>query len=75
LERYEEAIEAYEFALAIDENFASAHFNMGNTFMNLEHYTKALDAFRKTIEIEGPSPEVYCCLGAAYENLDNTISD
>jgi tetratricopeptide (TPR) repeat protein len=42
---------------------------MGNSFMNLEQYNKALEEFSKTIEIEGPSPEVYCCMGAAYENL------
>ncbi|NJO04027.1 MAG: tetratricopeptide repeat protein [Bacteroidia bacterium] len=29
LEKYAEAIEAYEYAIAIDETFASAHFNMG----------------------------------------------
>ncbi len=39
--------------------------------MNLEQFTKALDAFKKTIEIEGPSPEVYCSIGAAYENLEH----
>jgi tetratricopeptide (TPR) repeat protein len=38
--------------------------------MNMGEYTKALDSFRKTLEIEGPSPEVYCCLGAAYESLE-----
>ncbi len=69
LERFEEAIEAYEFALAIDENFASARFNMGNSLINMEKYVEALEEFKKTIEIEGPSPEVYCCIGAAYEGL------
>jgi tetratricopeptide (TPR) repeat protein len=68
LEQFEEALEAYEFAIAIDDNFASAHFNMGNTYM--KQYTKALASFQKTIDIEGPSPEVYCCMGAAYENLE-----
>ena len=29
-----------------------------------------MDAFKKTIELEGPSPEVYCCIGAAYESLE-----
>jgi len=38
--------------------------------MNKQEFTKALDAFRKTIDIEGPSPEVYCCMGAAYEGLE-----
>jgi hypothetical protein len=37
--------------------------------MNLEQYSKALEEFSKTIEIEGPSPEVYCCMGAAYETF------
>ncbi|MGC3947230.1 MAG: tetratricopeptide repeat protein [Chryseolinea sp.] len=42
--------------ITIDESFASAYFNTGNTYMNMGQYTKALDTFRKTLEIEGPSP-------------------
>ncbi len=69
LEKFDDAIEAYGYALAIDDTFASAHFNMGNSLMNLEKYKEALEEFNKTVEIEGPSPEVYCCIGAAYENM------
>jgi len=78
LEKFEEAIDAYGYALAIDaygyalaidDSFASAHFNLGNSLMNVEKFKDALEEFNKTIEIEGPSPEVYCCIGAAYENM------
>ena len=49
LEKYQEALQAYDYAITIDESFASAYFNTGNTYMNMGEYTKALDSFRKTV--------------------------
>ena len=68
LENFEEAITSYEFA--IDERFASAYFNLGNTYMSISEFTKALDAYKKTLDIEGPTSETACCIGVAYEKLE-----
>jgi tetratricopeptide (TPR) repeat protein len=37
--------------------------------MNLMRFDKALQAYTKTLEIEGPSSETYCHLAASYEKL------
>ena len=55
--------------MAIDETFSSAHFNMGNTYMNLEKYDKAIASYLLTLEYEGPGPELYCHMGASYEKM------
>jgi tetratricopeptide (TPR) repeat protein len=35
--------------------------------MNLEKYDKAIASYLLTLEYEGPSPDLYCHIGAAYE--------
>ncbi|MBV6645413.1 MAG: tetratricopeptide repeat protein, partial [Cyclobacteriaceae bacterium] len=70
LGNYDRAIDAYDYAIAIEEGFSSAHFNLGNAYMNKENFDKALDCYLKTLEIEGPSAEIYCHIGAAYEKLN-----
>ena len=41
-EEYDKAIEAYDFAIAIDDSFASAYFNKANSYANLNLYEKAI---------------------------------
>jgi tetratricopeptide (TPR) repeat protein len=36
----------------------------------MEKFNRALDSYKKTLDIEGASPELYCHLGAAYEKLE-----
>ena len=38
--------------------------------MNLERFQDALEAYKNTLSNEGPSAEVYVCIGAAYEKLE-----
>jgi len=40
--RFEEAIDAYNFALTCDDDTAAAHFNMANAYYELKDYDKAL---------------------------------
>ena len=39
--------------------------------MSLEKYTQAIDAYKKTLEIEGASAETYCSLAETYEKLEH----
>ncbi|HAH58423.1 MAG TPA: hypothetical protein DCL86_09765, partial [Bacteroidales bacterium] len=41
IELYEKAIEAFDFAIAIDPSFSSAYFNKANAFVAIEKYTLA----------------------------------
>ena len=63
LGRFEEAIKAYEYALIIDDAFASAHFNMGNSLMNTQDFKGALEAYQNTINCEGANAENCCYMG------------
>jgi tetratricopeptide (TPR) repeat protein len=71
LGKFEEAVEAFEYATLIEEGFASAFFNMGNSLISLQKYPQAIDAYKKTIEIEGASAETYSNLAEAYESLEH----
>jgi tetratricopeptide (TPR) repeat protein len=51
--KFEEAIQAYDYALLIDDSFASAYFNLGNALMNTNQFEEALEAYQNTINCEG----------------------
>ena len=38
LGKYDEAVKAYDYAVLINPEFSSAHFNMGNSFISLKEY-------------------------------------
>ena len=51
LERYEEAIEAYEKAIEINPKYNDAWFNKGFDLGKLKRYEEAIEAYEKAIEI------------------------
>jgi tetratricopeptide (TPR) repeat protein len=69
LENYTKAKDAYEFAVAINDNFAAAHFNLGEVYVYEEDYERALEHFNKTLKIEGPSPDIYFSIAFCMERL------
>ena len=61
---------SFDFAVVIDEEFASAYFNLGNAYLQNEQYQEALNSFTKTMEIEGPGSELYFLIATTYQNLE-----
>ncbi len=49
LNRLEQAINSYELAVALKEDFPSAWFNKGNVLAELGRFKEALDSFKKLI--------------------------
>jgi len=47
--RVEEAIAAYEEALALDSNFADAHYNAGNAYRQKQELEDAVACFRRAL--------------------------
>ncbi len=47
IDLYEKAIEAYDFAIAIDDNFSSAYFNKANSLANIGMYKDAIVAYKE----------------------------
>lgn len=69
LKRYDEAIEALEFAVAIDENFELAYEMMGDVYFDKKEFSKALEAYHDTLKIGRPNKETLCKAAECYSQL------
>ena len=73
LGRWQKAIVAFSDALAINPNFAVAHFGLGVTYSRLENWEEALTYFKKTIELSPTFAEGYLGLGITYNILGFSV--
>jgi tetratricopeptide (TPR) repeat protein len=71
LKLYEKAIDAYQYAIAIDEKFDYAYRNMGDAYLRLHKYREAIDVLQKVLELSMPEEVIYEALGHCYEKLKN----
>jgi len=71
LKLYEKAIDAYQYAIAIDEKFDYAYRNLGDAFIRLKKYKEAIEALEKVIELSLPEEVIYEALGHCYEKLNS----
>ncbi len=67
LKQYDEAIDAYEYCLAIDEKFESAYRNMADAYMRLRRYDKAIESLQKNLELGKPEDVIFEALGNCFE--------
>ncbi len=68
--RFEEAIDAYRRAIALDPNHAAAHNNLGNALSNVGQMESAIEAYRRAIELKPEYAEAYNNLATVLTNLD-----
>lgn len=83
LGKYEQAIETFERAVALDNRLPVLFNNLGLTYLSLsmktrdpKSFLKSLESFKKAIEIDPSYPQPYNGLGTAYRqqgNLDGAI--
>lgn len=76
--RYNEAIVAYERALALHPTFVRGHYNMGISYMNQGNLAKALGFMIRALELHLPveafnSDSVTDPLATGYQSIWNTI--
>ena len=76
---YDKAIEAYTSAIAINPNYAKAHYNRGTVYGKEKGlHDKAIEDFNKAIALNPNLAEAYNNRGAAYGNkgqYDRAIED
>src|SRR3954453_8697684 len=69
LKLYEKAIDAYQYALAIDEKFDYAYRNMGDAYIRLRKYREAIETLEKVLELTRPEEVIYEAIGHCYHRL------
>lgn len=71
LKLYEKAIDAYQYAIAIEEKFDYAYRNMGDAYIRLRKYKEAIEALERVNELAKPEDVIFEALGYCYEKLKN----
>ncbi len=68
---YEKAIDAYQYAIAIDEKFDYAYRNMGDAYLRMRKYKEAIEVLVKVLELSRPEDVIYEALGHCYDKQKN----
>ena len=68
---YEKAIDAYQYAIAIDEKFDYAYRNLGDAYLRLRKYKEAIEVLQKVLELTRPEEVIYEAIGHCYDKLKN----
>lgn len=71
LKLYEKAIDAYKYAIAIDEKFDYAYRNMGDAYIRLRKFRDAIESLEKVLELSKPEDVIYEAIGHCYDKLTN----
>ncbi len=71
LKLHEKAIDAYKFAVAINEKFDYAYRNMGDANIRLRKYKEAIENLEKVLELARPEAVIYEAIGHCYDKLSN----
>lgn len=69
LKLYEKAIDAYQYAVTIDEKFDYAYRNMGDAYIRLRKYKEAIEVLEKVIELAKPEDVIYEAIGHCFDRL------
>ena len=68
---YEKAIDAYLYAIAIDEKFDYAYRNLGDAYLRIRKYKEAIEVLQKVLELARPEEVIYEAIGHCYDRLKN----
>jgi tetratricopeptide (TPR) repeat protein len=71
LKLYEKAIDAYLYAITIEEKFDYAYRNMGDAYIRLRKYKEAIEALEKVTELAKPEDVIYEAIGHCYDRMKN----
>src|SRR6478735_8496259 len=69
LKLYEKAIDAYQYAVVINDKFDYAYRNMGDAYIRLRKYREAIEVLEKVGEITRPEDVIFEAIGHCYHKL------
>ncbi|MFN8277915.1 MAG: tetratricopeptide repeat protein [Chitinophagales bacterium] len=70
LKQYDEAVEALEYAIAIDDQFEAAYVMLGDVYAEQEKYREAIDSFLDALKLSRPNKETFCKTGECYARIN-----
>lgn len=71
LEMFEKAAEAFDYAIVIKEDFASAYFSKALAFMSVKKYNEAIVELHSSLEFELIDSVTYYYMGECFEKLED----
>src|SRR6476620_2904856 len=71
LKLYEKAIDAYQYAVTIDEKFDYAYRNLGDAYIRIRKFKEAIEALEKVLELSKPEEVIYEAIGHCYDRMKN----
>ncbi|HSK14148.1 MAG TPA: tetratricopeptide repeat protein, partial [Phnomibacter sp.] len=71
LKLYEKAIDAYQYALAIDEKLDIAYRNMGDAYIRIRKFREAIECLSRVLELSRPEDVIHEAIGHCYHKLNN----
>jgi len=71
LKLYEKSIDAYQYAVTIEEKFDYAYRNMADAYIKLRKYREAIEALQKVAELAKPEDLIYEAIGHCYDKMRN----
>jgi tetratricopeptide (TPR) repeat protein len=74
LEKFEEAVRAFDYAVVIDEYFVGAYLEKAKTFERLSRYEDAIENYKITLQLEDPTSYALLRIGECYNELKDTKS-
>ena len=70
LDLFEKAIDCYDFAIAIKEDFSSAYFNKAHCLNQQKKYEEALLVFNETLKFDTEDALCYHYMAESFEKLE-----
>lgn len=66
---YDEAVEYFKKAVAVEPNYAKGHVNLGVAYSMLDDDDKALASFQEAVRVDATSKEAWENLGITYQTM------
>jgi len=70
-QRYKKAINALDYAIAIDDKFLGAYYDKAYAYTKQGDYQKALEFYRLTLDITDPTAFTFYHMAKLYERLND----
>ena len=68
---HEKALDAYGYAIAINEKFDNAYRNMADAYLRIRKYRDAIECLEKVLELSIPEAVIFEAIGHCYDRLAN----